>query len=221
MVIVIPTGATVRVDGNTYNGLSWTITYNAYSNPGKLPLLNVVDQSTLHGNSAPVQVFRIAEGSTDSFYGPIPGELMRQAVDANTFKTVGLPAFPAALTNTTATATVPKQPLTLLDVYINNVLSSCGATSDMRGCAFSYSQNFTPVVNSVNPLALTAGQILTIIGAGFLADVASANHVWLSGVKCGIVSASATQLVCVVGTDTTEGLHEVRRVICQRIVPVT
>lgn len=200
----------MRLDGNIWNSMTWTITYNSYSNAGKQPLLRIIDQSTLLGRSGPMQVTRLVEGSTDYFYGPVPGELMRQAVDATSFQAVGLDRFPWILPAAASSGLQEQQdPLPLLDVYVNNVLSSCGATNNVSACSFSYSQSSTPVVSAVDPLDLTAGGTLTITGSGFDAANATANHVWLAGSECLVIDATATELVCTTDDSTPEGQHEV------------
>lgn len=206
------TGVKVGITGNVYTALTWTITYNTYNNPGQQPLLRIDDQTTLFNEAGPVQVTRLIEGSTDFFYGPIPGELMRQAVDVRNYQAVGVDSFPTNLTAAVASlnSSSNQQPLQLLDIYINNVLSSCGPKSDYSQCSFSYSQTLTPVVNAVNPGSLTAGQNLTVSGRWFAGGNVSANHVWLSGVECVVGSATASQLICTSAGDTTAGIHEVR-----------
>eukprot|EP00775_Hariotina_reticulata_P007195 gene7195-7409_t len=190
----------VRVDGNVYNTITWTLTFNPYINPGKQPLLRVVDSSMLTGASGPVQVVQVVNGSTDYFYGPLPGELLRQPVDAVTANTVGAEVFPAKLpapptTSTspssgtaTSTSTAAASALTgslvpgrlkQVQVLANTVLSSC-KSPDATACAFSYSAAATPSVNAVSPESLTAGGVLTIEGSGFAAAEKMANRVLVS-----------------------------------------
>jgi hypothetical protein len=215
----------VRVDGNAFNILSWTFTFNPYSNPGPQPLLRITSTANLSGNSSAVYVTRLTQGSTDFFYGPIPGEFLRLPLDAPTATPVGADAFPANLTSAAAAASnssseSTSEVLQLLDVVVNGVVSACGAAAVLqpggsaaaitaRSCAFSYSAAATPTVTAVSPAALIAGESLSISGSGFKTGNASANRVWLGGAPCTVASASHTQLLCVTADNTTAGEHEV------------
>lgn len=166
------------------------------------------------------------------------GELLRQPVDAATGLPAGvdaIPTSPAALAaalaalaaaSPTANASVNassapapapaaalvQAPAGLLqaEIVINGVLSSCGAPS-AGGCSFAYTAAATPLLSSVQPTALIAGQVLALTGSGFNAANPSANHVWLGGAECAVTAASSTRLACTTAASTAAGEHEVRR----------
>lgn len=211
-VLLLPgaAGVQVRIDGNSYNWMYWTLTFHPYSNPGKQPLLRLVPSTSVSGNSSAVTVSRLTEGSTDFFWGPIPGELLRQPLDAVTAKAVGADAFPASSTVAGFNGSTGTAALQLLDVVVNSVVSACiPAAGDMRDCDFSYSAAVTPTVSAVNPAALTAGQSLTISGSGFVAGNITAIRVWVGGGPCSVMAATVGELQCTTADNTTAGEHEV------------
>jgi hypothetical protein len=93
-----------------------------------------------------------------------------------------------------------------VQVWTNGIQAACGGSNvsltDALGaaCYFQYRDDLTPVVTSVSPTAVAPGVVLTIVGSGFGAAVGD-NVVTLGGVTpCAVTDASATQLVCTVGT---------------------
>jgi hypothetical protein len=111
----------------------YTVTFSSLA--GDLPELRVVDSSNMTGSQPSITVTTLQNGSSDAFFGPIPGDMLR---------------VPVAYNNT-------------VQLEVNGVAAACGSTyetslslppgsfADAAVCGFSHSAAATPTVTHVVP----------------------------------------------------------------------
>jgi len=129
-------GVDVSVAGSVHDSLTYTITFPGSA--GAVPSLRVVDSSKLGGSQPTVTASLVQSGSSELFYGPVPGELLR---------------VPVASSNT-------------IQLEVNGVPSACGTTYEgtsglvpgrtiaanaSAACRFQASTLATPVLSNVVP----------------------------------------------------------------------
>lgn len=145
-------GVDVVLTGTVYTGLTYTVTFNPYTNPGSQPLLVVQDWSKAENTAGPVTITKVTNGSLDSFYGPIPGEFLR----------------------------VPVTQPGSVEVEVNDVPGWCDAPGNL--CAFTPTHECTPNITSMTragsqtpvnteegeipPLEVARDDIIVVAGTG-------------------------------------------------------
>jgi IPT/TIG domain/PA14 domain len=162
---------------NTMDGGTWLITnYKPGLSTSSVLSVNLLDanlSSTVFGSNVQVTVTAIHAPSSDPFLWPAPMDYFRTAV-----------------------------PLPSVIVTSNGISSMCdhtgvNASLGVFPCTFRYDDSLTPSIISVSSNSITAGTVLTITGAGFIADP-NLNKVYLNTSFCNVTAATTTALTCTV-----------------------
>ncbi|XP_069115426.1 fibrocystin-L-like [Argopecten irradians] len=85
--------------------------------------------------------------------------------------------------------------ITQVTAKINNIPTACASD-----CSYTFSDAVTPVVTGIQPLTGPPGTTLTVVGSGFT----STPIVQTGEVLCTVISFTATQILCTVGTGPSE-----------------
>jgi hypothetical protein len=112
----------------------YTVTFSSLA--GDLPELLVVDSSNVTGSQPSVTVSTLQNGSSDAFYGPIPGDMLRVPITYNNTVQLEVNGVPAACGST----------------YETSLSLPPGSAADAAVCAFSHSSAATPTVTRVVPV---------------------------------------------------------------------
>uniref|UniRef100_A0A383WCP6 Fibrocystin-L n=1 Tax=Tetradesmus obliquus TaxID=3088 RepID=A0A383WCP6_TETOB len=179
--------------------LIYTVTFSSLA--GDLPELRVVDSSNVTGSQPSVTVTTLQNGSTDAFYGPIPGEMLRVPVTYNNTVQLEVNGVAAACGST----------------YETTLSLPPGSAADAAVCGFSHSIAATPIVTRVVPtVPINASNLVPVVIDGTLfSTVAKDNTVFLGPSPCSNVAVRATsgqyatQLGCSITAETTTGVRQV------------
>jgi hypothetical protein len=113
---------------------TYTVTFSSVA--GDLPELRVVDSSNLTGSQPSITITTLQNGSTDAFYGPIPGDMLRVPVTYNNTVQLEVNGVSAACGST----------------YETTLSLPAGVVADAAVCGFSHSAAATPTVTHVVPV---------------------------------------------------------------------
>jgi hypothetical protein len=163
---------------------------------------------SVSGTNVTASVTTSVDGSTDDpFYWPPPAEWFR---------------LPAALPQVVVTTRGIDSTCALTPAaVVHGPNASVNSGSHVGTCSFVYAPGVSPSLASADRVNVTAGDVLTLSGAGFLAadtdladgslSPADAHTVYFGATAgaCVVTSSSATSLTCVVA-DAPYGTYDVR-----------
>lgn len=136
---------------------------------GNIPQI-LADNTGLTGANASATSWTVIDGSTDAFLFPAPMDYFS-----------------------------PAAPVPGITVTTRGILGDC-PTFTAGACNFAYVAALTPTVTAINTTAVTVGSGLSITGTGFLPGDLVNNTISIGPLaSCAIVSATTTQLVCIIG----------------------
>lgn len=190
-LLALPGLADVEVEdsGDARFGKSYLIRFREPWGP--VPAINI-DSSALIGTNVRMVVVEIQSGSTDIFYDPIP---------ADYFELV-----------------VPYRPV---EIAVNGIKAVCDPSVSLPAnptlfynamkpfCSYTYETAPTVFIDSIFPIQIGRGTVVTIVGRGFIGTIAdytayfiaagSDRYSTAAGPACTITSLSTTGLLCTVG----------------------
>lgn len=153
----------------------YTVTFSSLV--GDLPELRVVDSSNVTGSQPSVTVTTLQNGSTDAFYGPIPGEMLRVPVTYNNTVQLEVNGVAAACGST----------------YETTLSLPPGSAADAAVCGFSHSIAATPAVTRVVPtVPINASNLVVSHAMKQCVTYADSTCCWPSA--CTLPSCSFVQL---------------------------
>ena len=193
---------------NTLDGGTWMVQINGpYGDVSPISVVTGDGNGTqwLTGSGVQASVTEVYQGSTDALLWPIPMDYFRSPLNVN-----------AAVVVTT-----------------NGITGSCDPTGSSTtggvrsNCTFVYDASLTPTISSADRSSVTAGDVITITGTGFLPASAGVgrgpggtdlppstlNTVLLGSTPaCNVTSSTATSITCTV-LHTPAGTYTLRVVV--------